>query len=1078
MSAVRFHLGLALVALLIPRPALSSEPPDSVPVVHSALIRVDGRDLAFNGYYESNALYRKSPLPADFTRYDWLHAGSVDFDPEAYDSDIRSRLTGQLLVRIQSGWSSPSVLVYPPDSLRHTDIVVGFTPPEPDTLFAFPPHISREEAQAVWEVARATDVIERLAAHGSYRVGITRWQPEHPDTAGLSSTEWLVLASTQPVAPREVALLRFDWPLRAVSVEIPFAPEVVVHNFCDVAVDIGVHLLLEGGSGERHEETRLMADIPADSTRTVVFSPMTLAGAAEVQVSLDLETLDGLPWADVHPDNDSLSHGFRSSLLPVFRRAAAGDPLGSLPLDGVPIDFDRDGKLDVFQRGWAPRLLHNLGDGQFADITDQVSVHFRPWPYGVYCADLTGDARSDLLVLNFEKSPMLLAGDGSGFFDAMTEQAGLAGIVSYGRAAIADLESDGDLDIVFASHGQESVLLNDGSGHFRDVTDTSGLFDPGQTETIATGDLNGDGLVELIFVNWEQRSKVFTNLGGAHFRPLAGPWSFTHARHALIMDWDGNGLNDICFARYTEPTEVYRQLGDLIFERIPPDSTGLPETWNIAAGDFDRNGQPELACNYRLRRREEGRWVGCSDHLNLPVGVSGGPTASPVFLDLDGDGDLDLYGESMIFENLGVPAGPDLTPPGLSRQPLAVGVVDAIALSWINPLDPDTEGSLVRYSLSTYPASSRDGLPIPNGHDGKVHGGPGISQCYLHSAPPGGTTVFYSVFAVDHAGNVSGAARASARTAVPCSDGTCVWIEPLPSSGHSFRVWLSYPPDADSSAAFLDGEALTLPVVCAEAGLARGSLEDVAPGDHHLRACVTRDFEEDCLSATFALASVDADRGGYLSSPDGHVRLHVPPGAVPQDTTLTYLPNELLATGQRSSQGQRGSFALHPPLRLESPALLTYSYSEADIGAGQDPSRLRLSLAGGPPLACTVDAESLTVKAMVWQLGLFSCTLGDPGTSEVWDHHFLALRADAANPSEHSSSFRVELRAPERLGAAVYDVTGREIAHLLDETFGPGERAFAWNGTDSRGIAAGSGVYFLRVWTHYRSSTARVVRVR
>jgi hypothetical protein len=1080
MSALRLHLGFVLLALLTPCPALSSALPDSIPTVYATLIRVDGRNLTFNGYYELNASYHKLLVPTGFTQYDCLLAGSYEEESELYYDDVYNRLTGELLVRTVQWWSSPSEFAYPPDSLRRTDIETGFSPPEPDTLFAFPSQIPREEARAVWDVARGTNVIQRLAEHGRYRVGITQWHPGAPDSSGWPH-EWLIVASTQPVAPREAALLQLNWPLRVVSVEIPFAPEVVAHNFSDVPIDVGIHLLLRGDSGELYDETRELAAFPSDSTRRVVFSPMTLAGAAEAHVSLDLEAMDGSAWADAYPDNDSLSHSFRSSPLPVFRRVIPARPLGSFPLEGTLIDFDRDGKMDVFQRAWAPRLLHNLGDGQFADITGQVSVHFRPWPYSAFCADLTGDARPDLLILNFEERPMLLSGDGSGFFDEITEEAGLAGIVSYGEGAIADLDSDGDLDIVFASHGQESVVLNDGSGHFRDVTDTSGLIDPGQTETIATGDLNGDGLVDLVFVNWEQRSKVLANMGGGHFGLVAGPWGFTHARHALILDWDGDGLNDIVFARYNEATEVYRNLGGLTFEHVPPDSTGLPKTWNISAGDFDRNGQPELACGYAIRRRENGRWVSYTDLLNMPSGaakMSGGAPASPVFMDLDCDGDLDLYGESMILENMGVPAGPDVTAPSLPGESLAIGVSNAIALSWINPPDQDAEGSIVRYSPQRYPVSPADGLPIPNGQNGMVRGGPGGLQCYLHSSLSAGTTLYYSVFAFDHAGNVSGAGRAHATAAAPCAESTCMWIEQSPSSNRSFEAWLTSSPDADSSATLLDGIPLNMSVVCAEAGLARGSFQCAALGDHHLSACVTHHGEEDCSAGTFTLAAVAADHGGYLSSPDGRVHLRLLAGAVPQDTTLTYVPEELLSPGQHPGHDQLGRFSVLPPLLLETPALLTYRYSEADLGAGQDPSRLCLSLDGSPALSCTVDPESLTVRATVSRLGLFSCTLGDPGMSTVWDHDFISLRAAGANPAQESSRFQVVLRAPERVRAAVYDVAGREIVRLLDETLGPGERTISWSGKTTRGTEAGTGVYFLRVWSSHRSVTARAVRVR
>jgi hypothetical protein len=206
--------------------------------------------------------------------------------------------------------------------------------------------------------------------------------------------------------------------------------------------------------------------------------------------------------------------------------------------------------------------------------------------------------------------------------------------------------------------------------------------------------------------------------------------------------------------------------------------------------------------------------------------------------------------------------------------------------------------------------------------------------------------------------------------------------------------------------------------------------------------------------------------------------LQLPAGSVQRDTTLTYVPEELLLPEQRRDQGQLGRFALWPALSLDTPVVLTYDYSAADLGDWQDPSRLYLKLVGGPALSCTVDPESLTVKAQTSNLGLFACALGNPGTSTIWDPDFLSLDPSGANPAGEASMFRVELRASERLRAVVYDVAGREVARLLDETFGPGVKQISWNGRTSRGTNSGAGVYFLRVWSDHRTLTARVVRIR
>jgi hypothetical protein len=76
-------------------------------------------------------------------------------------------------------------------------------------------------------------------------------------------------------------------------------------------------------------------------------------------------------------------------------------------------------------------------------------------------------------------------------------------------------------------------------------------------------------------------------------------------------------------------------------------------------------------------------------------------------------------------------------------------------LSWVGPVDPDFAGTLIRYSLSSFPETPGDGLPLPNGREGRFPAGPGSAFSFLHDGLLPGETYYYSVFAYDDAGNHS-----------------------------------------------------------------------------------------------------------------------------------------------------------------------------------------------------------------------------------------------------------------------------------------------------------------------------------
>jgi flagellar hook assembly protein FlgD len=60
----------------------------------------------------------------------------------------------------------------------------------------------------------------------------------------------------------------------------------------------------------------------------------------------------------------------------------------------------------------------------------------------------------------------------------------------------------------------------------------------------------------------------------------------------------------------------------------------------------------------------------------------------------------------------------------------------------------------------------------------------------------------------------------------------------------------------------------------------------------------------------------------------------------------------------------------------------------------------------------------------------------------------------------------------------LYDVTGRLIRTLVDETLPGGESSWRWDGLDAQGRPAPRGLYFARVVTDQGTATARLLLAR
>ena len=91
----------------------------------------------------------------------------------------------------------------------------------------------------------------------------------------------------------------------------------------------------------------------------------------------------------------------------------------------------------------------------------------------------------------------------------------------------------------------------------------------------------------------------------------------------------------------------------------------------------------------------------------------------------------------------------------------------------------------------------------------------------------------------------------------------------------------------------------------------------------------------------------------------------------------------------------------------------------------------------------------------------------------------LAATAVAPNPFRDAVALRFTLSRPGRVRLAVFDISGRVVARILDAEQPAGERVLEWDGRDQDGRAVRAGVYFMRLDFNGRNAHERkVVRIR
>jgi flagellar hook assembly protein FlgD len=74
-----------------------------------------------------------------------------------------------------------------------------------------------------------------------------------------------------------------------------------------------------------------------------------------------------------------------------------------------------------------------------------------------------------------------------------------------------------------------------------------------------------------------------------------------------------------------------------------------------------------------------------------------------------------------------------------------------------------------------------------------------------------------------------------------------------------------------------------------------------------------------------------------------------------------------------------------------------------------------------------------------------------------------ALHENYPNPFNPQTTIAYELPQTESVRLTVYDILGREVVRLIDQTQAAGYHEVVWNGLDAAGNSVSSGIYLYRL---------------
>ncbi len=219
---------------------------------------------------------------------------------------------------------------------------------------------------------------------------------------------------------------------------------------------------------------------------------------------------------------------------------SAGLPAWANVNSAIWLDFDSDGRLDLFMGGYYAEdvnlwdvpttkimpesfeyarnggrkyLFRNLGGGRFEEVSERVGLTSTRWALAAVAADLRGTGRPDIFVANDYGVSELFVNEGGRFREAGRETGVGFSPKSGMNASVGDVFNQGRFAIYVSNISEEGILIqgnnlwvptSTGKGglpFYENMASATNVALGGWSFGAQFGDLNNDGTLDIYLVN-------------------------------------------------------------------------------------------------------------------------------------------------------------------------------------------------------------------------------------------------------------------------------------------------------------------------------------------------------------------------------------------------------------------------------------------------------------------------------------------------------------------------------------------------------------------------------------------------
>jgi len=382
-------------------------------------------------------------------------------------------------------------------------------------------------------------------------------------------------------------------------------------------------------------------------------------------------------------------------------------------------DYDNDGDLDIIIMGigWSTNLVYtNIYDNDGAgNFSLNPMVFTDKYTNGqIEFVDYDNDNDLDIFMSGLAAPSYTfkskLFENNAGVFIETSAQFG--GDIINNQFAWSDLDNDGDLDLVLMGDYQTSenysyIYRNDGNNNFVEFTNTISAYSQGD---VKIADLDNDGDNDLVFgglVNepYGAQTDIYRNDGGFNFVYVDSIDGIMNGDMQL-RDCNNDGLIDILRTGYdgtSASTSIYLNSDNFVFSQFAGDGfTNSSNDSNMVSADYSGNGELDIlfAADFPVMYVNNGNM---SYSVNA-LSINNSNFTDVEIGDFDNDNDIDLFiagiPSSRTFKNQMASANANTEPLSPSILNSNITIIGSNAtLSWNSGSDIETENTQLSYNL-------------------------------------------------------------------------------------------------------------------------------------------------------------------------------------------------------------------------------------------------------------------------------------------------------------------------------------------------------------------------------------------